>query len=197
MSGEKFTITAPPSTDIWRKPPSTDSFNAPTHALLPNAIPLRSFLRARLTFSASWTTRYDQGGLLLHLKHPEQPTDRWLKTGVEFYQGRVFLSTVATQTYSDWSIAPPADVNNPKVTIEVRREGDELGTSLWVYEVVQGPGGEVERRPLREVTWFFGDEEGWEVEVSAMAARPAKKESVVGGSEGLVVKFEGVEVDVV
>ena len=102
---------------------------------------------------------------------------------------------MATQTYSDWSIAPPADASDPKVTIEVRREGDELGTSLWVYEIVQGTDGEVERRPLREVTWFFGDEEGWTVEVSAMAARPAKKEGVVGDSEDLVVSFEGAEVD--
>ena len=81
------------------------------------------------------------------------------------------------------------------MTIEVRREGDELGTSLWVYEIVQGADGEVDRRPLREVTWFFGDEEGWMVEVSAMAARPAKKEGVVGDSEDLVVSFEGAEVD--
>ncbi|KAI0755300.1 hypothetical protein C8Q80DRAFT_1266775 [Daedaleopsis nitida] len=194
---QNFTIAARPSTDIWRKPPSTDRNNAPTHPLLPHPVPLASFNRAQITFSAPWSTRYDQGGLLLRLTHPAQPRTRWLKTGVEFYQGRVFLSTVATHAYSDWSIAPPADAACEKVTIEVRRDTDEMGPSLWVYELVRGPDGAVkERRPLREVTWFFGDEEGWEVEVSAMAARPAAGDDVAGESKELVVHFEGVEVEV-
>ncbi len=81
------------------------------------------------------------------------------------------------------------------MTIELRREGDELGTSLWVYELVLGSDGQVEeRRPLREVTWFFAEEDGWQLEVSAMAARPASKETVVGPTE-LVVSFEGAEVE--
>lgn len=172
------------------------SFNAPTYALLPGAIPLKAFHRARITFSGVWTTRYDQGGLLLHLTRTGS-TDRWLKTGVEFYQDKVYLSTVSTLTYSDWSITPPTAGDNAKsTTIEVRREVDELGSSLWVYELVLGDSGEVlERQPLREVTWFLAEEDGWEVSVSAMAARPAKEESVVGTKE-LVVKFEGAEVDV-
>ena len=170
------------------------SFNAPTHPLHSHPVPLKSFNRARITFNGPWTTRYDQGGLLLHLKHSHQQ-DRWLKTGVEFYLDQVFLSTVATQTWSDWSVTPPADAAGKK-TIEVRREGDELGTSLWVYELVLGNDGEVkERRPLREVTWFFAEEDGWKIEVSAMAARPASKDTVVGPPE-LVVSFEGAELDI-
>lgn len=84
------------------------------------------------------------------------------------------------------------------MTVEARREGDELGTSLWVYELVLGARGEVvERRPLREVAWFFADEgEGWVVDVRAMAARPAEGADVVGEGEGLVVRFEGAEVEV-
>lgn len=133
---------------------------------------------------------------MLHLTRAGS-TDRWLKTGVEFYQDKVYLSTVSTLTYSDWSITPPTTGDNVKsTTIEVRREVDELGSSLWVYELVLGDSGEVlERQPLREVTWFLAEEDGWEVSVSAMAARPAKKESVVGTKE-LAVKFEGAEVDV-
>ncbi|KAJ4490941.1 hypothetical protein J3R30DRAFT_3427293 [Lentinula aciculospora] len=81
-------------------------------------------------------------------------------------------------------------------TIEVRREADGLGSSLWVYELVLRHSNEViERQPLREVTWFFAEEEGWEIRVSATAARPAKEENVVGKKE-LVVGFEGVHVDV-
>ncbi|KAE9400269.1 hypothetical protein BT96DRAFT_857554, partial [Gymnopus androsaceus JB14] len=189
-----FTVTAHPSTDIWRKPPKTNSFNAPTHALLPKPIALKSFQGVQLTFSGPWTTRYDQGGLLLHLTRSGS-TDRWLKTGIEFYQGKPYLSTVSTLTYSDWSIAPPVSTN-PKTTIEVRREADELGSSLWVYELVLGDDGEVSsRQPLREVTWFFAEEEGWEIAISAMAARPAKEEDVEG-QKNLTVNFDGVVVNV-
>ncbi|KAF4543177.1 Uncharacterized protein DIS24_g6588 [Lasiodiplodia hormozganensis] len=209
MASDKFTITAPPGTDIWRKPPSTNSFNAPTHPLLPSGpVPLRTFQRARLTFSGPWTTQYDQAGLLLHLTKPNasaseqqaQQQDRWLKTGIEFYLHRPYLSTVATQSYADWSVTPPAasTPNNATgpVTIEARRETDALGTSLWVYQLVLGADGEeAERWPLRECTWWFAEEGEWNVDVRAMAARPAEKGSVVG-AEGLVVEFEGAEVEV-
>ena len=55
--------------------------------------------------------------------------------------------------------------------MELCRETDENGVSLWVYWVKNG-----ERVPVREVAWFFADLEGWQVEVGVMAARPAKPE---------------------
>ncbi|KAJ3764785.1 hypothetical protein FB446DRAFT_761136 [Lentinula raphanica] len=56
MSSSMFTVTAPPSTDIWRKPPNTNSFSAPTHALLPQGpVALASFHRARYSVS-DWST---------------------------------------------------------------------------------------------------------------------------------------------
>lgn len=173
-----FTITANSSTDIWRKPPTTDVFNAPTKLIA--KVPLTSFSRARLTFSNDWKYRYDQGGLLLHLtKHGEK--DRWLKTGIEFYNDTPFVSTVGCDKYADWSIHPTAG-DEESHTVEARREGDENGKGLWVYWVKNG-----ERNPLREVAWFFADEEGWEVSVSAMACRPAKED--VTNGERLEVTF--------
>ncbi|KAK1234843.1 hypothetical protein PQX77_001937 [Marasmius sp. AFHP31] len=187
----KFTVTASPETDIWRKPPSTDVFSAPTHALIDSPAPLKSFQRARVTFNGPWTTRYDQGGLLLHLTNPSKPTDYWVKTGIEYYMDRPNISTVATQSWSDWSVFP---VGSDNVTIEVRREGDELGTSLWVYQIVKSKDGSAEERePLREITWFFAEEDGWSLDVRAMAARPAKEGDVIGPKE-LVVEFFDAEV---
>ncbi|KAF2141923.1 uncharacterized protein K452DRAFT_287114 [Aplosporella prunicola CBS 121167] len=176
---------------------SSSSFSAPTYPLISAPVPLKTFNRARLTLSGRWTTQYDQGGLLLHLTQPgaaaSSGSDRWLKTGIEYYQSRAFLSTVATQTYSDWSVMPPADGESKSVTVEVRREGDALGTSLWVYELVLGDDGQVkERRPLRECTWWFAEEDGWVIDVRAMAARPASKADVGGD---LVVTFQDVEID--
>ncbi|THU76087.1 hypothetical protein K435DRAFT_635699, partial [Dendrothele bispora CBS 962.96] len=134
----------------------------------------------RLSFNANWTTRYDQGGILLHLTQAEgsPAPDRWIKTGIEFYMGKPYISTVATLTFSDWSIYPTvtssASTTGDKTTIELQREKDELGSSLWVYEIVPDiNGNEVERKPLREITWFFAEEDGWFVDVRAMAARPA------------------------
>jgi len=66
--------------------------------------------------------------------------------------------------------------------MEVRRESDENGKSLWVYWIKDG-----ERIPVREVAWFFAGEEDWDVGVGAMACRPASSE--VTGGESLEVKF--------
>lgn len=73
------------------------------------------------------------------------------------------------------------------VTVEVVNETDELGKSLWVYQVVNGD----ERVPLREVCWPFGQGAGdeWEVKVEAYACRPSKE-----GKEELSVDFKGFEV---
>ncbi|KAG7096618.1 hypothetical protein E1B28_004035 [Marasmius oreades] len=205
---KSFTISAPPETDVWRKPPSTNVFNAPTHPLIPSPIPLQSFQRARLTFSGPWTTRYDQGGLLLILTTTKATTTDsdayWLKTGIEFYMSVPNLSTVATREWSDWSVFPLSEREvegdgKGKVTVEARRESDELGTSLWVYQILPTAAAAAagQRVPLREVTWFFADEEGggWNLDIRAMAARPAKEGDVVGKKE-LVVEFEDVQIEV-
>lgn len=151
-----------------------------------------------MTFHSKWTTRYDQGGLVLKLKSSDSSVkDRWFKAGIEFYLGKPYLASVATYAYSDWALTAPTDSNPTSTTIEVRREGDELGTSLWLYELVLGQDGTVkERVPLREVTWMFAEEQGWSIEVSAMAARPATADKVDGNQKDLVVHFSQAEVDV-
>ena len=142
---------------------------------------------------------------MLHLTRPNHPDtqDKWLKAGVEFFGGRAMCSVVGTDRWSDWSVAAPvpspdtgsgdgdAQVKG-EVTLEAIRQPDELGSGLWVYQIVCGEDGkETERVPLREVTWFFADEEqeGWEVSVGAYAARPAGE----GGE--LAVRIGAFEVE--
>lgn len=164
--------------------------NAPIHPLTPSPVPLSTFSSARITFAAPYNTRYDQAGLLLQFTSPNKE-ERWIKAGVEFYLAKPYLASVATLTYSDWQLCPNA--HEGEVTIEFRREGDELGSSLWLYQLVL-VGGEIkERVPLREVCWVFAEQDGWEVQVSAMAARPAK-EDVDGKKSDLVAQFSGAEV---
>lgn len=198
-----FTLASPPGKDIWRKPPSTNVFSAPTHPSTLPTYPLSSFKRARLSFTlppAPLLRQYDQAGLLLHMTHPAVPAHqaKWLKTGIEWYYGKPYISTVGCDVWADWSIVPlpgyGGDAHQrPGATIEVVRERDALGSSLWVYAIVPGEGGkEEERIPLREVNWIFADEEGWSVGVGGMVARPNDE-----GEEELVAEFgEGVEIEV-
>ena len=87
-----FTLAARPDTDIWRKPPSTFSFNAP---ILYHDLKLAAFKRARVTVSGPWKALYDQGGLCLYMptaakgdEKGDEKSWKWVKTGIEFYEGK-------------------------------------------------------------------------------------------------------------
>lgn len=203
-----FTITAPPSTDIWRKPPTHAALSAPFAHL--SRGPLRSLRRARLTATLprplARLVRYDQAGLFLAIAPPgadlhceaQARAARWVKAGVEVVGDEAWVSTVGCETWSDASLVPWGAVGASedgalKLTVEMERE--EGGRALCVYLCVPATDGEGETRvPLREVTWWFADEEGaWEVSVAAYAARPGSKDG--DGEEGLDAEFEGLEVE--
>ncbi|KAK4125758.1 hypothetical protein N657DRAFT_678812 [Parathielavia appendiculata] len=203
---DTFTITAAPGTDIWRKPPTTDVFNAPT-ALPPagptplrTSGPLASFRSARLSFNFTPEEQYDQGGILLSFRRSTDTSNnntppKWIKSGIEYYNSLPRLSTVACDSWADWSVAPhhrDGGKGQPTgwTTIQVEKDKDGNGTGLWVYAVVEETG---EKIPLREICWVFGLDrlEEWTVEVHAMAARPGRERGV---EEGLVVEFAGLEV---
>ncbi|KAK0715071.1 hypothetical protein B0H67DRAFT_233524 [Lasiosphaeris hirsuta] len=184
-----FTITAGLGTDLWRKPPHADIFNAPIASPSSGALP--TFLSARGSFAFDFTERYDQVGLLLtfHLlsatPNPAASALKWIKTGIEFYNGQPMLSTVACERYADWSVSPLSP-RAAWTTILIEKSTDEHGTSLWVYHILED-GTKV---PLREIAWVFGDNpEGWRVEASALAARPEK-----GATGDLVVEVKDFEV---
>lgn len=163
--------------------------------------PLGSFRSARVSFAFEYKEIYDQAGLLLSFRRssssqPSAPPPKWIKTGVEYYNGNPMLSTVACDAWADWSVTPllrgPGAGADGKewTTVAVVREGDAKGMSLWVYQLVPGADGAETKVPLREICWVFGDpDEEWEVAVEAMAARP--KESA---SEALHVEFARFEV---
>ncbi|KAI9926667.1 hypothetical protein ASPWEDRAFT_46318 [Aspergillus wentii DTO 134E9] len=173
----EFTITAPPSTDIWSKPPDTVSFNAP---ILYRTVPLRSFKRARVSFNANWKHKYDQGGLIIVLNCTDG-SRKWVKTGIELTHGRPHLSTVTKDRWADWSLLPVPS-GGPAATLEINKEPDN---SLWIY-LVEG----IQKNPLREVTWIFeedGVEECW---VGLYAAKPSNEK------DDLVVNFGHLIIDV-
>lgn len=212
---ETFTITAPPNSDIWAAPPSTRRFNAPlAHA---SRGPLQTFTRAGLTLAlppsqGESLVQYDQGGILLAItrtgeqqqQQPSSDTMRWLKTGIEMYEGEPWLTVVGCDRWSDLSMVPLGwgggaeeewkGGRRPAARVEVER----VKEALWVYWVIEGKEGKEGRRvPVREVNWFFSHEEiageAWEVSVAAYAVRPLKNEK--DEDEALSVEFRrfGVE----
>ncbi|KAK3116438.1 hypothetical protein LTR53_003164, partial [Teratosphaeriaceae sp. CCFEE 6253] len=104
-TGSPFTITAYPTTDIWRRAPDQgDVFNAPyIYTTLTPAF----FHRIAATVTVPWKTQFDQGGLLLAFPRPasEGPW-RWIKAGIEMFDGAPALGVVGTDRFSDWSLAP-------------------------------------------------------------------------------------------
>ncbi|KAK4444894.1 hypothetical protein QBC34DRAFT_414201 [Podospora aff. communis PSN243] len=188
-----FTISAGPNTDIWRKPPHADVWNAPTANTSSGA--LQGFVSAKASFSFPWSEQYDQAGLLLSFRptgssaDPSAAPPKWIKTGIEFYNGTPMLSTVAAAPWADWSVAP-LTVSSPAAemwtTIAIEKATDEHGVSLWVYLILDSG----EKVALREICWVYGDKpEDWTLEVSAMAARPQK-----GATSDLKVDVKGFEV---
>ncbi|KAL4754457.1 hypothetical protein BDW72DRAFT_127600 [Aspergillus terricola var. indicus] len=173
----EFTVRAPPETDIWAKPPSTERFNAP---ILYKSIPLDTFKRARVAFSANWSQKYDQGGLIIVLnKHSGDR--KWVKTGIEFTHDKPHLSTVSKDRWADWSLLPVPS-GGTGATLEVVREPDD---SLWIY-LIQG----VQKSPIREVTWVFAEEDVSDAWFGVYAARPSS------AGEDLVVNFASLIIEV-
>ncbi|KAK2031554.1 hypothetical protein LX32DRAFT_584621, partial [Colletotrichum zoysiae] len=173
MSFDNFTLSAPPDTDVWKKPPSHNVYSAPTKAVPTKS--LSQFRSAKITFSADWSEQYDQAGLILTFDSLSGRERRWIKTGLEYYNGTPQLSTVSCHTWADWSIAPLAAFGDTKsVTVLVEKAQDNLGLSLWVYYVnLDGT-----KEPLREVCWVYGDDDAsgkdWNLTVGALVARPSK-----------------------
>ena len=178
---QPFTLVCPPETDLWEKPP-VHSANAP--CLLYPATK-GSFISAKVTVSAEWVQKFDQGGLVL-IVHDSSGAARWVKTGVELFDSQPQVSTVSTNIWSDWSMRPmisdPASVNTASsATVEIESNKDG---SLWVY-VLNDNG---HRRPMREIAWWGEIDGAAKIDVGVYAAKPDMERSK------LVVFFEGLEI---
>lgn len=174
----KFEIHCGPSTDLWDKPPSTHSDNAP---MIYQTITKGTFKSIKVNFSAEWKTKYDQGGLCL-MVNPSSSNRKWIKTGIEYVNDEPHLSTVVKDRWADWSLRPLAETGSG-ATIEMENAEDG---SLWIYAITSTG----QKSPLREVTWWGELEESTECWVGPFAAKPAPG----GEKEDLIVQFEGLKV---
>lgn len=118
-------------------------------------------------------------------------TRKWIKSGVELFNGAPHLSTVCCDNWADWSIAPMpqsdrVQAGQKSVSILIEKKESPTGSCLWVYFV----DGETQT-PMREICWPFGEAsmDDWELEVGAFVARPDKQ-----GSDKLEAEFEAFDV---
>ena len=74
----------------------------------------------KVKISGDYRTRFDQSGLMLRIDH-----ENYIKTGIEFVDGKYNLSTVVTHHTSDWSIIP-LDKPVPFVWIKAVRRLDAV-----------------------------------------------------------------------
>lgn len=209
---EYFTLTAGPNTDLWRKPPNSDTSTAPivfTSLRHP-------FVVAEVTISADWEMEWDQGGLVIFAGAapqsfsgaPEITTARrsgarapckWVKAGMEFSSGTVNASsTSATADGADWCVSPVQSTHGPEVQ-SLRIKLERIGHALWIWYQVpsaspfaRSPGAVGSSwTKLREVNWFFYGVEDKFVHVGIYASRPMN----LGRGETMFDTMNGLSLD--
>jgi len=75
---------------------------------------------AKVKLTGAYKARFDQMGLMLRIDHKN-----YIKTGVEFVDGKFNISTVVTHYKSDWSVTP-LDKVQPFIWIKVVRRLDAV-----------------------------------------------------------------------
>jgi regulation of enolase protein 1 (concanavalin A-like superfamily) len=125
-TGDVLTVSVDPSTDFWRETGYgyiRDSGHVYGEVL---AGDLDVSVRMRCMLG----TQYDQAGVMLRA---DERT--WLKTGVEFFEGRARLSTVLTLGRSSWMVTDlPAGTD--EIVLRVSRRGDAVEVR---YVIEDGP----------------------------------------------------------
>lgn len=93
-----LTMTTDQKTDFWRE--TYYGFTRDSGHFL--GFPSADGFTAKIRIQGEFRTLYDQAGLMVRIDEK-----RWVKTGVEFTDGELFLSTVITDGKSDWSVSQP------------------------------------------------------------------------------------------
>jgi uncharacterized protein len=123
-SKTQLDVTTDANTDFWRE--THYGFIRDNGHFMGAAI--AGHCTAQIRFHANYTHLYDQAGLMLRVDE-----SHWIKTGIEFSDGKHALSTVVTSGKSDWSIGTlggdPRDVqlrmtvSNGAVRIQASTDG--------------------------------------------------------------------------
>lgn len=95
ISGRSLSVDVTPKTDYWRI--SHYGFtvdDAPFYYA-----EYGGEFEAKVRISGDYKARFDQAGMMVRIDH-----ENYIKTGIEFVDGKYNLSTVVTHGTSDWSV---------------------------------------------------------------------------------------------
>jgi uncharacterized protein len=115
-TGSTLTVTADPGTDFWRT--TGYGYVRDNGHLYAEPVPGDFELSVRLR--GAYTAQYDQAGAMVRLDEHS-----WIKTGVEYFDGRKRFSTVVTMEYSSWALAELPGTAE-QVSLLIRRSGDAV-----------------------------------------------------------------------
>jgi regulation of enolase protein 1 (concanavalin A-like superfamily) len=109
-------VTADPGTDFWRT--TSYGYVRDNGHLYGDLLAGDFDLAVRV--SGAYAEQYDQAGAMVRIDERH-----WLKTGVEYFDGRMRLSTVVTNEYSSWAVAGLPAVAGP-LGLFLARRGDAV-----------------------------------------------------------------------
>ncbi|MCU1323198.1 MAG: hypothetical protein JWM43_2847 [Acidobacteriaceae bacterium] len=115
-SGNTLTETVPAGTDYWR---------IAHYGFIRDNGPFRfqeqtGDFEAKVRVSGHYHELYHQAGLMIRID-----AKNWIKTGIEFVDGKQNISAVVTRDYSDWSVIPRTDSPN-FIWLRLQRRGDAV-----------------------------------------------------------------------
>ena len=162
-----------PTTFVMQTPAKTDYWRITHYGFTVDDAPFYygvygGEFETKVKITGDYKTTFDQMGLMLRIDHKN-----WIKTGVEFVDGKIHVSTVVTHNTSDWSVI----------------ELDNAPKYIWIKAVRRLDAVEVfyslddkEYKMIR-TCWL---EDNCPVQVGIMAASP--------DGDGFTATFENFEV---
>jgi uncharacterized protein len=162
-----------PTTFVMQTPAKTDYWRITHYGFTVDDAPFYYGIyggefETKVKITGDYKTTFDQMGLMLRIDHKN-----WIKTGVEFVEGKFHVSTVVTHNTSDWSVI----------------ELDKVPKYIWIKAVRRLDAVEVfyslddkEYKMIR-TCWL---EDNCPVQVGIMAASP--------DGDGFTATFENFEV---
>lgn len=176
---EYFSLTAQPSTKLWREAGRSDTITAP----IIYTVLREPLIVAEVTISANWELEWDQAGLVIFVgdspgedrqthPHSQVPFRRWVKAGLEFSSGALHVSSAAAIAPhgADRALAPLPTINPLEAQVRpelqsMRIKIERIGDALWIwyqpgqtscYAAFRSPAeASSEWRKIREVAGFF------------------------------------------
>jgi uncharacterized protein len=169
VSGDGLTVTADAGTDFW----CTTHYGYVRDTGHVYGADLTGDFDLAVRVRGAYADQYDQAGAMILVDD-----EHWLKTGIEFVDGRVRLSTVITLQYSSWAVAdlPPGTA---ELGLLLARRGDSVEVRYRAGDAADDPAA----MELAAIAYL---PPGRPVLAGAMCAAPS------GG--GFVVSFHGLTI---